>query len=62
MTTLELADLISKVKNLGLRREEIAFITKLSYSQIVKLLSGVNTNPTIKTVASLKNLLESHTK
>ena len=62
MTTLELADLISKVNNLGLKREEIAFITKLSYSRIVKLLSGGNTNPTIKTVASLKNLLESHTK
>ena len=62
MTTLELADLISKVNNLGLKREEIAFITKLSYSQIVKLLSGGNTHPTIKTVASLKNLLESHTK
>ena len=62
MTTLELADLISKVKNLGLRREESAFITKLSYSQIVQLLSGGNTNPTIKTVASLQNLLESHTK
>ena len=62
MTTLELADLISKVNNLGLKREEIAFITKLSYSQIVKLLSGGNTIPTIKTVASLKNLLESHTK
>ena len=40
MTTLELADLISKVNNLGLKREEIAFITKLSYSQLVKLLSG----------------------
>ena len=62
MTTLELADLISKVNNLGLKREEIAFITKLSYSQIVQLLSESNTNPTIKTVASLKNLLESHTK
>jgi transcriptional regulator with XRE-family HTH domain len=54
-----LADNIKKFrKRLNLSQEELARKAGITYSTLIKLESGVNKNPTVKTLQQLAGALE----
>jgi len=54
-----LADNIKKFrKQLNLSQEELARKAGITYSTLIKLESGVNKNPTVKTLQQLARALE----
>jgi DNA-binding XRE family transcriptional regulator len=53
-----IADNIKKYRNkLGVSQDELSKFADVTYNTIIKIESGVNTNPTIKTLSKIAKAL-----